>query len=154
ACAQHSTIKRTGGGCTMEQPTYNAASDLIDRNLAAGRGAKTACVDDNGHYSYADLGERVGRFANAMRARAIGREQRILLCLHAAIDFPTAFLGAITAGIVPVPVNTQLSPPEFAFMLADSRAQAVIVSAPLRPAIEQALAQLPEPRPQIIVSAP
>ncbi len=32
-------------------PTYNAAADLIERNLAAGRGAKTAFIDDYGHYS-------------------------------------------------------------------------------------------------------
>jgi len=29
--------------------TYNAAADLIERNLAAGRGAKPAFVDDRGH---------------------------------------------------------------------------------------------------------
>ena len=29
-------------------PTYNAAADLIERNLAAGRGAKTAFIDDRG----------------------------------------------------------------------------------------------------------
>ncbi len=66
-----------------------------------------------------------------MRGSALHPEQRILLCLHDGIDFPTAFLGAIKAGIVPVAVNTQLSAGEFAFMLADSRARAVVVSAPM-----------------------
>ncbi|MGH7065319.1 MAG: hypothetical protein ACREET_14690 [Stellaceae bacterium] len=36
-------------------PSYNAAADLIGRNLAAGRGAKTAFIDDVGAYSYAGL---------------------------------------------------------------------------------------------------
>jgi benzoate-CoA ligase len=133
---------------------YNAAADLIGRNLAAGRGGKTAFIDDRGHYSYADLAERVDRFANAMRARGVHREQRILLCLHDGIDFPVAFLGAIKAGIVPVAVNTALSPGEFAFMLADSRARAAIVSAPVLPAIREAVALLSEPKPEIIVSDP
>ncbi len=84
----------------------------------------------------------------------VDREQRILLCLHDGIDFPTAFLGAIKAGIVPVAVNTMLSPEEFAFMLGDSRARAIVVSAPVLPAIQQAVALLPEPRPRIIVSDP
>jgi benzoate-CoA ligase len=131
---------------------FNAAADLIGRNLAAGRGAKTAFIDDHGRYSYSDLAERAARFANAMRARGIQREQRIVLCLLDGIDFPIAFLGAIEAGIVPVPVNTVLSPAEFAFMLADSRARAVIVSAPVLPAMREAVALLPEPRPEIIVS--
>ena len=133
-------------------PTYNAAADLIERNLVAQRGAKTAFIDDHGHYSYAELAERASRFANGIRGLGVHPEQRVLLCLHDTIDFPTAFLGAIKAGVVPVAANTQLSPEEFAFMLADSRARAVVVSAPVLPAMTAALAQLPEPRPTTIVS--
>ena len=132
--------------------TYNAAADLIERNLAAGHGAKPAFIDDRGEYGYAELAERVSRFTNLVRRLGVYPEQRILLCLHDTIDFPTAFLGAIKAGVVPVPVNTQLSPEEFAFMLADSRARAVVVSSPVLPAMAAALAQLPEPRPAPIVS--
>jgi benzoate-CoA ligase len=132
--------------------TYNAAADLIDRNLVAGRGDKTAFIDDHGHCSYAEVAERVIRFANGVRRLGVQPEQRILLCLHDTIDFPTAFLGAIKAGVVPVAVNTQLSPEELAFMLADSRARAVVVSAPILPAMTAAIAMLPEPRPAAIVS--
>src|SRR5215472_4165886 len=141
------------GGSPMEGgPTYNAAADLIERNLGAGRGEKTAFIDDRGRCSYAELADRLSRFANGMRRLGVHPEQRILLCLHDTIDFPTAFLGAIKAGIVPVAANTQLSPGEFAFMLADSRARAVVVSAPMLPAMKAALAQLPEPRPATIIS--
>jgi len=117
----------------MPGASYNAAADLIERNLAAGRGAKPAFIDDHGCYNYAALAERVSRFANVVRQLGIHPEQRVLLCLHDTIDFPTAFLGAIKAGVVPVAVNTQLSAGEFAFILADSRARAVVVSAPLLP---------------------
>jgi benzoate-CoA ligase len=131
--------------------TYNAAVDLIERNIAAGRGPKPAFIDDRGCYSYAELAERAGRFANVLRRLRIHSEQRVLVCLHDTIAFPTAFLGAIKAGVVPVAVNTQLSPAEFAFMLADSRARAVVVSAPVLPAMTEALAMVPEPRPAMIV---
>src|SRR5712671_4051244 len=143
------------GGWRMsgESPTgYNAAADLIGRNLDAGRGAKTAFIDDRGHYSYAELAERVSRFANLVCRLGIHSEQRILLCLYDTIDFPTAFLGAIKAGAVPVAVNTQLPAAEFAFMAADSRARAVVVSAPLLPVMNAALALLAGPRPALIVS--
>jgi benzoate-CoA ligase len=131
---------------------YNAAADLIERNLKAGRGAKTAFIDDAGNYSYADLDERVSRFANLVRRLGIHPEQRILLCLHDTIDFPTAFLGAIKAGVVPVAVNTQLSADEFAFTLVDSRARAAVVSAPVLPAMTAALTEFPEPSLKLIVS--
>ncbi len=52
----------------MDGAPYNAAADLIERNLDAGRGGKIAFIDDRGQYSYAELAERVGRFANLMRA--------------------------------------------------------------------------------------
>jgi benzoate-CoA ligase len=138
----------------MEGAIYNAAADLIERNLTAGRKTKTAIIDDRGEYTYAGLAERVSRFANVVQGLGLRREQRILLCLHDGIDFPTAFLGAIKAGIVPVAVNTQLSPGEFAFMLADSRARAVVVSSAILPALEAAVALLPGPTPEIIVSRP
>ena len=132
--------------------TYNAAADLIERNLAAGRGAKPAFIDDAGSYSYSELADRVSRFANLMRQHGVHPEQRILLCLHDTIDFATAFLGAIKAGVIPVAVNTQLTAGEFAFMVADSRARVVVVSAPILPDMRAALAELPGPRPEIIVS--
>src|SRR5436190_18456375 len=132
--------------------TYNAAADLIERNLAAGRGAKPAFIDDRGQCSYAEIAGRVSRFAGVLRRLDVRPEQRILLCLLDTIDFPTAFLGAIKAGVVPVAVNTQLSPEEFAFMAADSRARAVVVSAPVLPAMTAALALLPGARPALIAA--
>ena len=47
---------------------YNAAYDLIERNLAAGRGDKLAYIDDKGEYTYAQLAERVNKAANMLTA--------------------------------------------------------------------------------------
>src|SRR4051794_30886268 len=112
---------------------YNAATDLVGRNLTAGRAGKTAIVDDRGSYSYRELAERVDRCADALAGIGIEMEQRVLLCLLDGIDFPTAFLGAIKAGIVPVPVNTLLTAADYDFMLHDSRARALVVSEKLLP---------------------
>lgn len=111
---------------------YNAAEDLIGRNLEAGRGGKTAVIDGSGSYTYQQLSDRVERFANALRAAGIRREQRVVLALHDTIDFPIAFLGAIRAGVIPVPVNTRLAARDYAFILSDSRAEALFVSANLK----------------------
>ena len=78
---------------------YNAAHDLVERNLAAGRGEKIAYIDDAGSYSYAELAQRVDRAGNALRSLGIGMEARVMLCLLDSIEFPAAFLGAIKAGI-------------------------------------------------------
>jgi len=120
---------------------YNAAHDLIERNLAAGRSGKIAYVDDRGTYTYGDLAKRVDRFANALIDLGLRREERVLLCLHDTIDFPTAFLGSIKAGIVPIAVNTLLTASDYDYMLRDSRARALVVSAPLLQTIGPVLAQ-------------
>ena len=53
----------------MELPReYNAAVDLIGRNLSAGRGGKVAFVDDQGQCTFAELAERVD-FAERLLAR-------------------------------------------------------------------------------------
>src|SRR5689334_11297878 len=90
---------------TVPLRRYNAAVDLIERNLPA-RANKVAIVDDSGNYTYAELAERVDRCANAFRDIGTEPEQRIILCLLDGVDFPACFLGAIKAGIVPIPVNT------------------------------------------------
>ena len=130
---------------------YNAAHDLIERNLAAGRGKKVAYIDDAGRYTYGELAERVNRCANALVQLGIAREERVLLCLLDTIDFPAVFLGAIKAGIVPVAGNTLLTAKDYEYMLRDSRARAAVVSAALLPTFVPLLPALPELR-HVIVS--
>ena len=116
---------------------YNAAADLVGRNLPA-RAEKTAFVDDLGAYRYRELAERVDRAAGALRELGIDVEQRVVLGLLDTIDFPAVFLGAIKAGVVPIPVNTLFQPLDYAFILADSRAKAAVVSVELLPQYEEA----------------
>ncbi len=112
---------------------YNAAWDLLQRNLQAGRGAKTAFIDDRGSLTYGELAERVNRFGNVLVGLGVAPESRILLCLHDTVDFPVAFLGAIQAGIVPVATNTLLTSNDYDYMLGDARVRVLVVSAALWP---------------------
>jgi benzoate-CoA ligase len=59
----------------------------------------------------------------------------VLLLMHDGNDWPVAFLGAMYAGLVPVAVNTLLTADDYAYMLEHSRAQAVLVSGALLPAL-------------------
>jgi benzoate-CoA ligase len=119
---------------------YNFAADILKRNLDAGRANKTAFIDHRGKYNYADLADRVERFGHVLRALALRMEERVLICLLDTIDWPTAFLGAIKAGVVAVPVNTLMTEDDYCFMLEDSRARALIVSEELLPRFAPAIA--------------
>jgi benzoate-CoA ligase family protein len=110
---------------------YNFAADVLERNLKAGRGAKPAFIDPRGAWTYGQLAERIERFGAVLRSLGVRREERIVLALLDTIDWPTAFLGAIKAGVIPIPVNTLMTAEDYRFMLADSRAKALVVSEPL-----------------------
>ena len=130
----------------MTQPIprdFNAAEDLLARHLAAGRGSKVAYIDDAGQCTYAELAERANRFGNHLRSLGLRMEDRVLLAMHDSIDWPVAFLGAIKAGIVPIAVNTLLTPKDYEYMLSDSRAKALLVSPALLPQFEPFLKKLP-----------
>ncbi len=111
---------------------YNAAHDLLERN--AGRGAKLAYIDADGSHTYGQLRERTLRAQNALASLGLVREDRIMLALLDTVDFPAVFLGAIRGGMVPIAANTLLTTADFEFMLRDSRAKALVVSAALLPA--------------------
>ncbi|MWL87073.1 benzoate-CoA ligase family protein [Cupriavidus sp. SW-Y-13] len=132
---------------------YNAADDLLSRNLRAGRGGKPAYIDDAGALTYAELDARSRRFAGALRQAGFRREERVLLCALDTIDFPTAFLGCLLAGVVPVAVNTLLTVDDYAYMLEHSGARAVVVSAPLLPMMRNAMDKAAL-SPEIIAAAP
>jgi len=124
------------GGQTMTETAQgrrdgNAVAWLLDRHVAAGRGSHPAFVDPYRSLTYAGLAVASARFAGGLAAAGIGRERRMLMLMLDTVDFPVAFLGAIRAGVVPVPVNTLLTPEQVAYMLADSRAEALCISAPL-----------------------
>jgi benzoate-CoA ligase len=140
AAPGYSTVDHASSPPTVTFPRlYNAAADLIDPNLAAGRAKKTAYIDDQGSYSYGWLSRQVNRCGNALKSLGLGMEQRIMLIMLDTVDLPCVFLGAMKIGAVPVPVNTLLTTEDYRYMLADSRARMLVVSAALFDKVKPAL---------------
>ena len=129
---------------------FNFAAHLIERN--AGRASKAVYIDDQSAMSYGELADRVRRFASALGALGVRREERVLLLMHDCNDWPVAFLGALYAGVVPVAVNTLLTASDYAYMLAHSRAQVAVVSAALLPVLQTLLNSAPHEVHTVIVS--
>src|ERR1700756_2099695 len=125
-----------------EMAVYNAASDLIDRNIAAGSRDKPAFIDRQRRLTYGELERETARAANYLQRLGLRREDRVALVLLDPVDFPVLFLGAIRAGIVPVPLNTLLTAEHYAYILADTRARVAFVSEALLPVLEPARGKL------------
>ena len=134
-----------------ERRPYNAVSDFVDAHIAAGRGNKIAFVDPERSLTYGELQARSTRFANALRELGIDHEQRVALLLNDTVDYPVAFWGAIRAGCVAIPLNVYLTLPQYAYILADCRARALIVDAALAEMIAPVLDKLPQ-RPIVIIA--
>jgi benzoate-CoA ligase len=139
---------------SVEPPpeAFNFAAHLLQAN--AGRPARAAFIDDVGVVTFGELDERARRFATALKERGVKREERVLILMQDSADWPVAFLGAMLAGIVPVAVNTLLAADDLAYMLEHSRAQAVLVSGAIKPALKAALAKADHEAHTVVVSRP
>ena len=117
---------------------FNAAAHLLSLN--ANRSGKLAYIDDHQRLTYRELDDRVRRCATGLLAAGLKPGDRVLMVMHDSVDFPVAFLGALWAGVLPVPVNTLLPAADYAYMLAHCEAKAVLVSAPLLDTLQAAVA--------------
>ncbi len=124
--------------------SYNAVSWLLDRNVEAGRGEKLAYTDTASELTYRALQQQSCRVANLLRRLGVRREERVAMIMLDTVDFPAIFLGAMRAGIVPVPLNTLLTSEQYAYVLADCRARVLFVSEALFPAVKDIVGRMPD----------
>ena len=136
-----------------ERRPYNAVSDFVDANVARGLGRKIAFIDPDQSLTYSELQARSIRFANALRTLGLAHERRVALLLHDTVDYPVAFWGTIRAGSVAVPLNTYLNASQYAYMLADSRATALIAATQVAQTMSAIVDRLPHLKTVILVGA-
>jgi benzoate-CoA ligase len=131
---------------------FNFAQFLLERNSP--HADRTAFIDDAGTLTYGSLDQRVRSMAAGLRSLGLRREERVLLLMQDCNDWPVSFLGAMYAGLVPVAVNTLLTPDDYAYMLEHSRAQAVLVSGALLPTLTAAMVKSDHEVTKVIVANP
>lgn len=128
-----------------QQINRNAADWFVDRHVREGRSGKTAFIQADGSgraLTYGELAELSGRMAALYESCGLRPEDRAAMIALDTVDFPVVFWGSLKAGIVPVPINTLLSPDYYEIILADSRARALFVSPELLAAVEPVLPRL------------
>jgi 4-hydroxybenzoate-CoA ligase len=128
----------------MSGGSYNAVTWLLDRNVEEGRGTKLAFTDTVSELSYGELQAQSRRLANLLRRLGVRREERVAMIMLDTVDFPIVFLGAIRAGIVPVPLNTLLTSDQYAYVLADCRARVLFISQALLPVVRDMMGRMPD----------
>ena len=119
-------------GAPAPCPTpFNMAAHVLGR--AGALGDKTALSVVGGvqpeNWTFAALEAAVLGTANGLLREGLVPGDRVLMRLGNTANFPIAYLGAIAAGLVPVPTSSQLTEPEITAMTADL-APKLILAAP------------------------
>jgi benzoate-CoA ligase family protein len=127
-----------------EVPERYNVCEILDRNLDQGRADKPAIHWGGETLTYRELADRVNAFASVLRELHVRREERILLILDDTPAWPTAFLGGMRVGAVPVPVSPMDNPQNFSHFVRDSYARVVIVESDLVDSVREALGEAAE----------
>ena len=135
----------------LQRRPYNAAADFVDANVARGLGSKVAFVDPDRSLTYGELQARTCQFAAALKRLGLRQEDRLLLLLPDTVDYPVAFWGTLRAGVIAIPLNTLLPADVYAYIMADSRATALVAAAPLARNIQPILDRVPRLRTIVLV---
>lgn len=120
---------------TNQQTFFNAADYFLDRNIRQGRGHKIAIYTEQQNYTYNDIEKMTNKTANAFRELGLRVDDRIMMLMLDVPQFFSAFWGAVKIGVVPIPVNTMLTPDDYEYYLNDSRAKALVISEQLLPVL-------------------
>jgi 4-hydroxybenzoate-CoA ligase len=137
----------------LRRRTYNAVTELLDAQVGRGLGDKAALIDPERSLSYGELRAQTCRFAAALSNLGLRQEERLAFLLYDTVDFPVAFWGAVRAGIVALPLSTLLTAEQYAYILGDSRASAIVAAAPLARMLAPVLDRLPRLRTIVLVGA-
>lgn len=108
---------------------FNLAAYVLAHAAARPDKIALAVVGPSGaeRWSYGRLEATVRGVAGGLLDMGLPPGARVLLRLGNTVDFPIAFLGAIAAGLLPVPTSAQLTTPEIS-KLADELDPALIIA--------------------------
>jgi benzoate-CoA ligase len=123
---------------------FNATGYLVDRQVDAGLGDRTAVITPDRTLSYTELAAEVRVVAAGLRALGVRPEERVLMCMADDVELFTAILATMYLGAVAVPTSTMLTGAELATMLVDARVRVVLGSADFAATVRAAVALAPE----------
>jgi acetyl-CoA synthetase len=112
---------------------YNMGVDVADR-WAAAEPDRPAIIeirpdDSTDILTYGQLRERSNRLANALRARGIGRGDRVAVLLQQGIAVPIAHVAIYKLGAIALPLASLFGADALAYRLGDAGTKALITGA-------------------------
>jgi fatty-acyl-CoA synthase len=103
--------------------------------------------------SYAEALRATHRIANAFVSAGLQPGDRIAILAKNSPEFVLLYYGAFRAGVVPVPLNYRLAPPEWEYILRDAGAKLLVARGEYVSQIEATRAALPDIKTAVAIGA-
>lgn len=123
--------------------SFNASALLTARAGALGKADAPAIYTPEETLTHAQVARLVETFGLALLEMGLAPGDRVVLVLPDSPDFVAMFLGAIRAGIIPIPLNTLLHAEDYAFIFDDSQCAAVVYGDAFADVAQKALSLTP-----------
>jgi acyl-CoA synthetase (AMP-forming)/AMP-acid ligase II len=108
--------------------------DTLDYRAREHAGADFA-IQDGRRVSYAEARTAANRVANALRAEGLAPGDRAAFLSKNSIEQAIFYYAASKAGVVPVPLNYRLAPPEWEYIVNDAGAKILVAQPELAAAL-------------------
>jgi len=124
--------------------------DFLDYRVREG-GVGEFAVEGDRRITYAQAYETTCRLANAFVQSGLEVGDRIGVLSKNSIEMALLYYGASRAGVVPVPLNYRLAPPEWAYIIEDSGAKMLLAQSDLASALMGAAGDLASVRTRVVL---
>ncbi len=109
---------------------YNIGVDICDKHARRGNHPALIYEDEKGgveRYSFKDLRNLSNKLANALRARGVGREDRVGILLSQCPEAAISHIAIYKLGAIAIPLFTLFGTDAREYRLADSEAKGIVV---------------------------
>ena len=114
------------------------------RNAARAAPKRVAVIHGDLRRTYQDVNARADRLASALEGAGLRRGDRVAILQRNCPELLETLFAIFKAGAIAVPINARLHPKEFAYILADSGAKAVIFTEEFASGLDSVRGELPE----------
>jgi amino acid adenylation domain-containing protein len=115
----------------IEHPPKRLLHELFEEQAAKSPDA-VALIFEGQQLSYGELNRRANQVAHYLRARGVGPDQRVVICMERNLDAVVGVLGILKAGGAYVPLDASYPDERLQYMLKDAAPEVVLIQEPMR----------------------
>jgi long-chain acyl-CoA synthetase len=117
--------------------------DIVRRDAKL-YGKKVGLIDEEKHFTYREINNRVNRLANGLMRPGLEKGSRVAVIANNCHEFVEAYFAVAKTGLVIVPVSSRLSAPEVSYIVDNSDSQVLIYQEEFREIIESIKKTIPQ----------